>query len=162
MCEKKDTAHVCSARCAINECDAHAYVHADIPNSNTRVCLARIPTFIPVHNVIVYTMHKLAPQLHTYATGYALHCTALTVMFGVWSCGQVLHQCAVLPHRLCGSSEGCTHMGVRRTCVARDARSHTYNRERGKIHLCIRACRHIKQTRVHALHVYLASFQYIT
>jgi hypothetical protein len=74
ICEKKDTTHVCSARCAINECDTHAYVHADIPNSNTLVCLARIPTFIQVHNVIVYTMHKLAPQLHTYANRL---CTAL-------------------------------------------------------------------------------------
>jgi hypothetical protein len=51
----------------------HAYVHADIPNTNTRACLPRIPTFIPVHNAIVYSMHKRA---HCYAlirAGYVLH-----------------------------------------------------------------------------------------
>jgi hypothetical protein len=56
-----------------NRVHTHAYVHADIPNTNTRVCLARIPTFIPVHNAIVYTMHKHA---HFYAfarAGYVLH-----------------------------------------------------------------------------------------
>jgi hypothetical protein len=36
---------------------------------------------------------------------------------------------------------------IQRTCVDHDARSHTYNRERGHIHLYIRACRHIKYKR---------------
>jgi hypothetical protein len=34
------------------------HVYVNIPNTNTRACLARIPTFIRVHNAIVYTMHK--------------------------------------------------------------------------------------------------------
>jgi hypothetical protein len=51
----------------------HVYVHADIPNTNTRACLARIPTFISVRNATVYTMHKRA---HIYAlmqAGYVLY-----------------------------------------------------------------------------------------
>jgi hypothetical protein len=82
VCEKTDTAHVHSSRCAIpyipSESEViyvHAYVHADIPNTNTRACLARIPTFIPVHNAIVYTMHKRAPLLRTHASRL---CAALT------------------------------------------------------------------------------------
>jgi hypothetical protein len=53
------------------ECDViytHAYVHVDIPNTNTRGYLARIPTFIPVHNAIVYTMYTRAPLLRTHAS----------------------------------------------------------------------------------------------
>jgi hypothetical protein len=33
---------------------------------------------------------------------------------------------------------------IQRTCIAHDVRSHTYNRERGHIHPCIRVCRHSK------------------
>jgi hypothetical protein len=97
--EKNDTAHVRSLRCAIpyTQPTDHAYVHADIPNTNTRACLARIPTFNAVYNAIVYIMHKRAPLLWTHASRL---CTALTRVFGVWSCGQVLQQCAALPPRL--------------------------------------------------------------
>jgi hypothetical protein len=86
-----------------------AYVHADVPNTSTRASLARIPTFIPVHNVIVYIMHKRAPLLRTHASRL---CAALTRVFGVWGCGQVLQQCAALPHRLWSWTQGCTHMCV--------------------------------------------------
>jgi hypothetical protein len=90
VCEKSDTAHVRSSRYAIpyiQPSATHAYVHADIPNTSTRACLARIPTFIPVHNAIVYTMHKRAPLLRTHTSRL---CTALTGVFEAWSCGQVL------------------------------------------------------------------------
>jgi hypothetical protein len=84
--------------------------HPDIPNTNTLACLARIPTFITVHNAIVYTIHKRAPLLRTHASRL---CTALTRVFGVSSCGQVLQQCAALLLRLWSCSEGCTHVRVR-------------------------------------------------
>jgi hypothetical protein len=87
----------------------HAYVHADIPNTNTRACLARLPTFIPVHNAIVYTMHKHALLLRTHASRL---CAALTGVFGAWSCEQVMQQCAALPSRLWSCTQGCTHMCV--------------------------------------------------
>jgi hypothetical protein len=53
----------------------HAYVHADIPNTNTRACLTRILIFIPVYNAIVYTTRKRAPLLRTHMSRL---CTALT------------------------------------------------------------------------------------
>jgi hypothetical protein len=47
-CKTNDTAHVHTSRYIYT----YAYVHADIPNTNTHAYLARIPTFIPVHNAI--------------------------------------------------------------------------------------------------------------
>jgi hypothetical protein len=38
----------------------------------------------------------------------------------------------------------CVRRAIQRTCVDYDVRSHTYNRVRGHIHPCIRACRHTK------------------
>jgi hypothetical protein len=79
VCEKSDTVHVHSSRCAIPYTyrvrnHIHAYVHADIPNTNAHACLARIPTFIPVHNAIVYTIHKRDPLLRALmGAGYVLH-----------------------------------------------------------------------------------------
>jgi hypothetical protein len=130
------------------ECEViftHAYVHADIPNTNTRACLACIPTFIPVHNAIVHNIHKRA------------HCTHLSV----WSVELRASAAAMC----CAPSSPMelyprlyAHVRVRRTiqrtCVAHDARSHTYNRVQGPIYLI--------QTHVHALHVYLPSFQCTT
>jgi hypothetical protein len=78
VCEKNDTAHVRSSQCAIPYIKprarsyTHAYVHADIPNTNMR---AYLRTFIPVQNAIVYIMHKRAPLLHAHASRL---CTALT------------------------------------------------------------------------------------
>jgi hypothetical protein len=39
-------------------------------------------------------------------------CTALTRASEVWSCGQVLQQCAALPPPLWSSPQGCMHMRV--------------------------------------------------
>jgi hypothetical protein len=131
------------------ECEViytHAYVHADIPSTNTRACLARIPTFIAVYNAIVYTMHKRVPLLRTHASKL---CTALTRVFGAWSCGQALQQYAALPPRLWRCTQGCTHMYVcEKSDTAHVHRSRCaipyYNRVRGHIHPCICACRHTK------------------
>jgi hypothetical protein len=38
----------------------------------------------------------------------------------------------------------CVRRAIQRTYLDHDARFHTYNRERGHIHPCIRACRHTK------------------
>jgi hypothetical protein len=82
VCEYNDTAHVRSSRCAIpyTQPSARSYtlmhmLHVDIPNTNTRACLTRILTFIPVHNTIPYTMHKRALLLRTHASRL---CNALT------------------------------------------------------------------------------------
>jgi hypothetical protein len=50
----------------------------------------------------------------------------------------------------------CVRRAIQHTCVAHDARSRTHNRER-PMHTCIP--KYQIQTRVHALHVYLPSFQ---
>jgi hypothetical protein len=47
---------------------------------------------------------------------------------------------AVKPVRTCV----CEKRTILCTCVAHDARSHTYSRERGHIHPCIRVCRYTK------------------
>jgi hypothetical protein len=112
-------AHVCVRRAIHRTCVArshiynrerdhihYAYVHADIPNTNTHACLACILSIIPVQNAIVHTMHKRAPP-----TTHSCEQT-LTRVFGVRSCGQVLQQCAALPPRLWSLPEGCTHMCV--------------------------------------------------
>jgi hypothetical protein len=113
--ENSDTAHARSSRCAISYVQpeskviyTHAYVYADIP-MRTRVHALHVylPTFIPVYNATVYSMHKRAPLLRTHLSR---PCTALTGVFGALSCGQVLQQCAALPPRLWSCSQGCTHM----------------------------------------------------
>jgi hypothetical protein len=95
MCvwEKTDTTHVRSSRCTIlfTQPSTRLYtpIHADIPNTNTRACLAHIPTFIPVHNAISYTMHKRAPLLRIHASRHSLECLECGVV-GKF-CSNVLH-----------------------------------------------------------------------
>jgi hypothetical protein len=77
--EKNDTARVHSSRCTFPyiQPSARSYtpMHTCIRDTNIRACLARIPTYIPVHNAIVYTMHKRTPLLRTHTRRL---CTALT------------------------------------------------------------------------------------
>jgi hypothetical protein len=121
----------------------HAYVHADIPNTNTRACLARIPTFIPVYNTIVYTIHMHALLIRA---GYVLHSPECL------ECGVVGKCCSNVLRSLRAYGVArkavrtcvCVRRTIQRTCIAHDARSHTHNRVRGHIHPCIRACRHTK------------------
>jgi hypothetical protein len=107
--------HVCVRRAIQRTCIAHdershtyrqvrGHIH---PNTSTRACLTCMLPY--PHNVIVYIMHK-RDLLRTHMSRL---CTALTLVFGVWSCGQALQQCAALPHRLWSCSQGCTHMHVR-------------------------------------------------
>jgi hypothetical protein len=91
----------------------HAYVHADIPNTSTRACLARIPTFIPVHNAIVYTMP------HYYAlmrVGYVLHSLECLKRGVVGKC------CSNVLRSL--RAYGVVHEAVRK-CVCERAIQHT-------------------------------------
>jgi hypothetical protein len=145
------------------ECEViytHAYVHADIPNTNTRVCLARIPTFIPVHNAIVYTMHKRA---HFYAfarAGYVLHsleclergvvgkCCS-NVLRSLRACGLVVK---AVRTRVCEKNDT-AHVRRSRCAIAYirpSARSCT------PMHTCTPTYQ--IQTHVYALHVYLPTF----
>jgi hypothetical protein len=132
------------------ECEViytHAYVHANIPNTNTRASLAHIPTFIPVHSAIVHTMHKRAPLIRTHASKQAMCCTHVSVWsVELWASAAAM--CCAPSTPVPFSSRLYAHVYVRkpiqRTCVAHDARSHKHNRVRGHIHPCIRARRYAK------------------
>jgi hypothetical protein len=59
------------------ECEViytHAYVHADISNTNTRACLARIPTLIRGHNAIAHSTHKCIHSCEQSYVLYSLEC----------------------------------------------------------------------------------------
>jgi hypothetical protein len=150
VCEKNDAAHVHSSRCAIPYTQpstrSYAPMHTCMRTYQIQTRVHVLNIYV-VHNAPVHTIHKCAPLLCTSASRL---CTALTRVCGVWSCGQVLQQCAALPPHLCSCCKCCTHMCVRktiqRTCIAHDARFHTHNRVRSHIphHTCIRACRHNK------------------
>jgi hypothetical protein len=105
-------AHVCVRRaiqrtCADHDARSHSnnrergHIHPCIyacrHTKYKHACIPCTYTFIPVHNAIVHTIHKRAPLLRTHTSRIY---TALTPVFGVSSCGQVLQQCAALPHRL--------------------------------------------------------------
>jgi hypothetical protein len=79
VCEKSDTAHVHSSRCAIpyTQPSARSYtsMHTCMPTYQIRTCayLAR-PSF-QCTNAIVYIMHKRVPLLRTHGSRL---CTVLT------------------------------------------------------------------------------------
>jgi hypothetical protein len=83
VCEKSDTAYVRSSRCAIpyTQPRARSYtlIHTRIRACRhikyNHACMPCTYTFTPVHNAIVYTMHKRAPLLRSHASRL---CTALT------------------------------------------------------------------------------------
>jgi hypothetical protein len=58
-------------------------------------------------NSIYHAQH--APLLRTHVSRLY---TALTQASEVWSCEQVLQQCAALPYRLWSWTQGCMHMCV--------------------------------------------------
>jgi hypothetical protein len=202
----------------------HTYVHADIPNTNTRACLARIPTYLHSSAQRNSIYHAQTCHTTTHSCEQAMYWTHLSVWsVELWAsvaamccapsspmelcprlyahvcvrrsiqrtCATYFHSsaqrnsiyhaqaCPTTTH-LCEQAMYCTHVSVwsvelwasaaamccapsspmeftarlyahvcvrrsiQRTCVAHDARSHTYNRERGHIHPYICACRHTK------------------
>jgi hypothetical protein len=80
VCEKSDTAHVRSSRCSI-QCEVtytHAYVHANIPNTNTRACLARIP-YLHSSAQRTNTYHAQTRPTTTHSCEQAMYCTHMSV-----------------------------------------------------------------------------------
>jgi hypothetical protein len=137
------------------------YVHADIPNTSTRACIARIPTFIPMYSAIVYTIHKHAPLMRT---GYVQHSQKY------FECGVVGKCCSNVLRSLI--PYGVVVKAVR-TCVcekndtahvrsSRCAIPYTKLRTRSytSMHTCMPTYQ--IQARVHVLHVHLPSFQCTT
>jgi hypothetical protein len=89
--------------------------------------------------------------------GYVLHSLECLECGVVGKCCSNVLRClyAVKTVRTCV----CEKQTIQRTCVAHDARSHTYNRERAHIHPCIHVCRYTKYK--HAC-MPGTSFQYTT
>jgi hypothetical protein len=109
----------------------HTYVHTDIPNTNTRACLARIPSFIPAHNAIVHT----ATTTHSYEQ--AMYCTYLSVWsVELWASAAAM--CCAPFARISFSSRLCTHVCKKHVSSLRCAIPYTHNHGRGYTHLCIR------------------------
>jgi hypothetical protein len=81
VCEKSDTAHVRSSRCTIPYIQpstrSYTLMHTCMPTYliQTRVHALHVylPTFIPAHNAIVYTMHERATYHALMQAGYVLH-----------------------------------------------------------------------------------------
>jgi hypothetical protein len=132
-------------------------MHADIPNTNTRAYLARVPIVIPVHNAIVY-----------------IPCTSVPHYCAIMRADYVLHSPECLERRVVGKC--CSNVlrsprayGVDlkavRTCVCeKDNTAHVrssrcaipYIQPRARSYTCMHTCMptYQIQTRVHALHVY--------
>jgi hypothetical protein len=106
---------------------ATEYVHADIPNTNTRACLARIPTFISVRNATVHTMHKRASTT-THSCEQAMCCAHYSVWsVELWASAAAMCCASFAPMELL--SRLYAHVRMRRTmqhtCVTHDAKPHT-------------------------------------
>jgi hypothetical protein len=139
----------------------YACVHADIPNTNKHACLARIPTYL----------HSSAQRSSTYhaqtcpmRAGYCTHVSVWIVQ--LWASAAAM--CCAPSSPMEFTPRLYAHMCVRRaiqhTCVAHDARSHSHNRARCRMHPCIRACRHTKYKHacIPSTYTYLPSFQCTT
>jgi hypothetical protein len=128
----------------------HPYVYADISNTNTRACLACIPTFIPVHNAIVHIMHTTA-----HSCEQAMYCTHMSV----WS----VELWASAAAMCCAPSSPmeCSSRLFAHVCEKSDT---AHVRERGHIHPCIHACPHTKykQACMPCTCTYLPTFQCTT
>jgi hypothetical protein len=94
-------------------------VYDDILNTNTPACLARIPTFIPVHNAIVYTMHTYPTT--TYSCEQAMHCTHLSVWsVELWASAAAMCCTPSAPMELSSRLHAhvCESRTIQCTCVA--------------------------------------------
>jgi hypothetical protein len=131
------------------ECEViytHAYVHADIPNTNTR---------------IVHTMHKRVPLMRA---GYVLYSPERLECGVVGKCCSnvlrsfIAYGVPLKAVRTCVCEKNDTaHVHSSRCAIPyiqRSARSYT------PVHTCMPTYQ--IQTRVYALHVYLPSLQCIT
>jgi hypothetical protein len=122
-------------------------VYADIPNTNTRACLARLPTYLHSNAPRNSIYHAQTCPTTAHSCEQTMYCTHLSVWsVELWASAVAMCCAPSAPMELC--SRLYAHVSVRRTiqrtCVHDDARSRTHNRVRGHIHPCIRACRQTK------------------
>jgi hypothetical protein len=156
VCENSDTAYMRSSRCTIpyTQPRARSYtpMHTCMPTYQIQTRMhtlhVYLPIFITAHNSAMYCTHLSVRSVELWASAAAMCCAPSAPM--------ELHA------RL--YAHVCVRTTIQRTCVAHDARSHTYNRERGHIHPCIRACRHTKYKHacIPCTYIYLSSLQRTT
>jgi hypothetical protein len=173
VCEKNDTAHVRRSRCdPIHTTESEiiytrAYVHADIPNTNTCACLACIPTYPRSSAQRNSTYHAQTCPTTTHSCKQAMYCTHASVWsVELWASTAAMCCAPSAPMKFLSRlyAHVCVRRTIQRTCVEHDARSHTCNRERDHIHPCICVCRHTKYKHVcmPCMYTYLPSFQCTT
>jgi hypothetical protein len=159
--------HVRSSQCVIANTQPTAEsctpIHTCMPTYQiqTHDLHVSLPSFHPQHNS---TYHAQTCRTTTYSYEQAMYCTHVSVWSVELRTSATAMCCAPsAPMELSSRlyAHVCVRSTIQRTCVAHDARSHTHNRVRDHIHLCMRACvpTYQIQTRMHALHVYLSSFQ---
>jgi hypothetical protein len=117
----------------------HAYVHIKYKYA-CMPCTYTYPHF--TNNAIVHSTHKCMCSCEQ-----AMYCTHLSVWSVELRASAAAMCCAPsAPMAFLATlyAHVCVRRAIQRTCVAHDARSHSYNRVQGHMHPCIRACRHIK------------------
>jgi hypothetical protein len=125
------------------ECEViytHAYVHADI--SNTNIC-----TYLHSSAQRNSIYHAQACPTTTHSYEKAMYCTHSSVRsVELWASAVTMCCAPSVPMKLFPRlyARARERRTIQRTCIAHDARSRAYNRVRGHIRPCIRARRYIK------------------
>jgi hypothetical protein len=145
VCERNNTAHVRSSRCAIPYTTQRKviYIHAyvDTLNTNTHACLAY--TYLHSTAQCNSTYHAQTHPTSMHSCEQAMYCTHVSVWsVELWVSTAAMCCAPSVPMELCSRlyAHVCARRAIRRTCVAHDARSHT----QPSAHPCIRACRRTK------------------
>jgi hypothetical protein len=136
VCEKNDTAHVHSSRCAI----PYIHMHTCMPTYQIQTRVHDLHSSAQ-RNSIYYA--QTSPHYYV----LAMYCTHSSIWSVELRASTAAMCCAPsvpmeFPPRL--YAHMCVRRARQRTCIAHDAQSHTHNRVRGHIHPYIRACRHTK------------------
>jgi hypothetical protein len=125
----------------------HLCIHACRHTQYKHACMPCTYTYLHSNAQRNSIYHAQTRPTTTHSCEQAMCCTHLSV-WSVEFCASAAAMCCAPSSRMELNSRLYVHVCVRRaiqrTYVAHDARSHSYSRVRGHIHLCIRACRHTK------------------
>jgi hypothetical protein len=155
-------AHVCARRTMQRTCvahDARSHTHnRERGHIHTCIRVCRHTKYEHAFMPCTYTNHHSSAQRNstyhaqtrpttTHSCAQVMYCTYVSVSSVVlWASAAAMCCAPTAPMEFLPSLHAhvCVRITIQRTYVAHDARSHTYNRERGHIHPCIRVCRHTK------------------
>jgi hypothetical protein len=122
----------------IRACRHAKYKHACMPF-----------TYTYLHSSIQHNSiyHAQARSITMYSYEQAMYCTHMSVWsVELWASAAAMCCAPSVPMSFIARlyAHVCVRRTIQRTRVAHDTRSHTHNRVRGHIHVCIHACRHTK------------------